>query len=110
MSELQGPKAWTYGEISYEGVARLQGLLPVHGSSGAFYDLGSGLGRMVLQVHLEWGMGKAVGVELSLERHTRAQAAAGRMAERLEEKGWAPEGTLELRNDNLLKTDLGRCS
>ena len=45
---MQGPKAWTYGEISYPGVVTLKDLLSP--CSGTFYDLGSGFGRMVLQV------------------------------------------------------------
>ncbi|XP_075266039.1 uncharacterized protein LOC142358532 [Convolutriloba macropyga] len=103
LSSLQGPKAWTYGEITFEGVQRLGEILDLPEEGGAFYDLGSGLGRMVLQVHLEWNVDKAVGVELSEWRHSRAERALRELSEIIP----LPGRTLELRNENLLTTDLG---
>ena len=37
-----------------------------------FYDLGSGLGKMVVHIGLEYGVKKSVGIELSKERHQAA--------------------------------------
>ena len=58
-----------------------------------------------LKVYLEWGLDKAVGVELSCDRHTRAEAAAARLLSKLD-RG-SVTGQLELRNANILETNLG---
>jgi len=102
LSATQGPKAWTYGEITFEGVQILKQEL---GSinDGVFYDLGSGLGRMTLQVFLDWAVRRAVGVELSEHRHRRAVRAL----EQLEPHIKACSGrTIEFRNENLLQSKM----
>lgn len=100
-SPLQGPKAWTYGEINFEGVQALQRELNVTGTD-VFYDLGSGLGRMVFQVGLDWGVAKCVGIELSETRHNRAVRAFHQL--KLVDSGFGD--CIELRNENLLTTDM----
>lgn len=58
----------TYGEITPEGVSDLVvefGLKP----GDVFYDLGSGVGKVAVQVYLESPVKKSVGVELSKTRH-----------------------------------------
>lgn len=106
LSTLQGPKAWTYGEISFDGVTRLKSELG-NVEDGVFYDLGSGLGRMVLQVFMEWRVGKAVGVELSEHRHSRAVRALHQLEPKISELAANfPERAVEFRNDNLLTTDV----
>lgn len=45
------------------------------GRSDVFADLGSGFGRLVLQVYLSTDVGRAVGVELGAKRHRVARSA-----------------------------------
>jgi len=47
--------------------------------SDIFVDLGSGVGRTVVQAALEFGCQDAYGVELSPSRHVRANAALNEM-------------------------------
>lgn len=70
-----------YGEITFEGVrVFVEHCLGSRASAGTdassshvFYDLGSGVGRMVLQVFLDFPVvQRSVGVELSRERHEAA--------------------------------------
>ena len=60
-SPAQSEFALTYGELTYEGASALGEILDL-GPDDVFYDLGSGLGRAVLQAHLQWGVGRAAGV------------------------------------------------
>ena len=73
MSPGQTEFALTYGELTYEGCTRLGEILAM-GPDDVFYDLGSGLGRATIQAHLQWGVKRAVGVELSAERSAPANA------------------------------------
>ena len=82
MSPGQTEFALTYGELTYEGCTRLGEILAM-GPDDVFYDLGSGLGRATIQAHLQWGVKRAVGVELSAERSAQARRAV----ERLEQNG-----------------------
>ncbi|CAK0834695.1 unnamed protein product [Prorocentrum cordatum] len=51
------------------------------GSDLVFFDLGSGVGRLVAQAYLEWpAVRRAVGVELSAERAARGTAAWAALA------------------------------
>jgi ankyrin repeat protein len=74
-----------YGEILPLGVVRmLQEAVPKAvplGTEDVFYDLGSGLGKMVLQVFLTTPISRANAVELSNRRH---QAAVGAWKQVLE--------------------------
>jgi SAM-dependent methyltransferase len=65
----------TYGEALPEGVDALRALLEL-GPDDVLYDLGSGTGRVVLQLGLTSAAGRLVGVELSPTRHEHAEAAA----------------------------------
>jgi hypothetical protein len=71
-----------YGEITSDGVNILMswvsGRLREHitGKPWSFVDLGSGVGRMCMQVYLAWGAACATGVELSRTRHEAAERAA----------------------------------
>ena len=106
LSATQSSFAMTYGEITHEGATELGRLLREHGDVGArdvFYDLGSGLGRAVLQAHLQWGVARAVGVELSRERHAKAERAKAH----LEAIGALdPNRRVDFVNDNLLDCDV----
>jgi riboflavin synthase len=71
----------TYGEALPEGVDALQALLEL-GPEDVLYDLGSGTGRVVLQLGLTSAAGRLVGVELSPTRHEHAQEAAAALRRR----------------------------
>lgn len=70
--------ASTYGEILPESVTQLIEILKI-GPSTVFYDLGSGVGKVAMQIHLQTPAKKVVGVELSTERHKNAQVALDRL-------------------------------
>lgn len=102
LSSTQGSFAWTYGELTFDGAAQLKELLDVS-ACDVFYDLGSGLGRLILQAHLQWGVARSVGVELSGDRHQKAVTAA----QRLSAQGCLdPSRRINLINDNLLACDV----
>lgn len=69
----------TYGEITPQGVAALFSLVGKLGGpmshEDAFFDLGSGVGKMVLQAYLTTGAGSSIGIELDASRHNDADAA-----------------------------------
>lgn len=58
-----------YGEISMNGVYKLNDELE---SSGSFYDIGSGNGKLLLQMSLISNFDKYVGIEISKIRHLYA--------------------------------------
>lgn len=68
----------TYGEITPEGVRMLLDLLQVD-VNDTFYDLGSGTGKVVLQAFLTTPCRRAVGIELSTQRHHTADRARSRI-------------------------------
>jgi len=118
-------KQGTYGEISPAGVDRLLRALaplllapPWHargfdneaGSDVAggdiFYDLGAGVGKVVLQAALAWtdgGLQGAVGVELGSERCAMAGQALQRLRHSL---GEVALKSVEFRCGNALETNL----
>ncbi|MFC1854784.1 hypothetical protein ACFLY6_02865 [Candidatus Dependentiae bacterium] len=63
-----------YGEITYESSAIVLNELNLN-KNDIFYDLGSGLGKFVIQTHLTTPAKKAVGIELSPTRLKRAKKA-----------------------------------
>lgn len=67
----------TYGELTPAGVDRLlRALSP--GDSDVFYDLGAGVGKVVLQVAMSVPVARCVGVELSASRCRVARRALWR--------------------------------
>ena len=74
---LAGPRAATYGEITAKGFTKLAKRLKL-GPSDRFADLGSGIGRTVVQAVTEFDVAASYGVEMSPTRHARAMA--GRQA------------------------------
>jgi len=64
-----------YGEILFDSVNSLLSKLQLT-KDDVFYDLGSGLGKFVLQVYLMTPVKKSVGIEFSVSRYQRAQSAA----------------------------------
>ena len=69
-----GPEAGIYGEMTTVGFRSLARRLEM-GVRDTYVDLGSGLGRTVLQAAGEFGVARAVGIELAGSRHELAQAA-----------------------------------
>lgn len=106
LSPSQTRFALTYGELTYEGATALGEILRL-GRSDVFYDLGSGLGRAVLQAHAQWGVGVAVGVELSPERHRKAQRAKTRFARAHRDDALVDfDRPVAFLNENILECDL----
>merc|ERR1711963_964671 len=68
-----------YMETAAEGVPVLLDAIASFGenlgASDTFVDLGSGLGKLVLQVFLTTDVGRAVGIEIIEERHHLASMA-----------------------------------
>jgi SAM-dependent methyltransferase len=78
-----GEGASAYGELEPEGLqALLTWLAP--GPEDVFYDLGSGTGRVPLQVALTSKVGRALGIELSAHRHAIARRALARILRALD--------------------------
>lgn len=62
----------TYGEILYNGINTLINNLSIK-NTDVFYDLGSGVGKVVLQLFLNTNIKKAYGVEACEIRHNSAE-------------------------------------
>ena len=63
----------TYGEITQIGTDNIvKKFKDYFNSNTVFYDLGSGLGKMVIHIGLEYGVKKSTGIEYSKERHEGA--------------------------------------
>ncbi len=61
----------TYGEITYESLKTLLDDLKPK-TSDVFYDLGSGVGKVAIQATLDYKFKKSFGIELSKDRHNKA--------------------------------------
>lgn len=85
----------TYGEIKYPSLQTLLNDLNIK-EDDVFYDLGSGVGKTVIQAHLNFPFKKTVGIELAPTRHKQAEAVADKLKNRM----------LEFRQDDMLETDL----
>ena len=71
---VHGGSSSTYGEITVKGFRELARRIEL-GVGDNFLDLGSGVGRTVVQAALEFGCQQSYGVEMSPSRHRRAQLA-----------------------------------
>ena len=71
---VSGEFSSTYGEITAAGFRALAKRIDLS-PADFFVDLGSGVGRTVVQATLEFGCQQSHGVELSPSRHERAQRA-----------------------------------
>lgn len=94
-----------YGEIKHEALNKLHSHLGI-GPRDIFYDLGSGVGKVVLQTGLFTQAQKVIGVELAKARHDDAVLALDRAAKidpRIKEK-------CLLINDDLMNIDLSKAS
>ena len=61
----------TYGTIEPMGVRKVLDVVNI-GPSDVFYDLGSGIGNVVVQVFKETNARKCVGIEIDANRHADA--------------------------------------
>lgn len=80
MKDIGGGVASVYGEISAGGFARLADRLRL-GPADTFVDCGSGLGRVVEQAAVDFGVSRSYGIEFAGSRHA---AACARLAQREE--------------------------
>jgi len=94
-----------YGEITYRSVEKLLHYLKL-GPKDIFFDLGSGVGKVIMQVGMTTKLTKAVGVELSETRFKSAKKALKTAAN----SGWIDPGKVEFRNEDILKTDLSKAT
>lgn len=74
VNAVSGKLGFVYGEITAQGMRRLARRVTLN-QSDCFYDLGSGIGRAVLQAFLEFGVHRSVGIELASTRHHQAEMA-----------------------------------
>jgi len=70
-----GFKGDTYGEITEKGVSQMIEHFSEYfdNPDGVFYDLGSGKGKLCIQVSKETNFSKVIGIELYEERHLEAE-------------------------------------
>jgi SAM-dependent methyltransferase len=92
----QGGNA-TYGEITYAGAQELLDDLKLT-KKDIFYDLGSGVGKLVTQVALNTPVAKAVGVELSPTRFNHAMD----VKKEIEKRRLLKNTKLSFLNENIL--------
>jgi len=103
----------TYGEITQEGAAQMFSDAHVALKPGdIFFDLGSGLGKLVLDAAVFAGA-QATGVELSSLRFDSGCDVLARLADEMQQQASSVNGSqavqtrrLELRNNDMLKTDI----
>jgi SAM-dependent methyltransferase len=91
----------TYGEIMPTASLQLVRYLDL-GREDVFYDLGAGVGKVVMMAALATDVARAVGVELSRSRVAKAR----RVLERAEDRAVVVRDRVELRNEDILKTSL----
>jgi SAM-dependent methyltransferase len=102
-SLIEKGAAPTYGEATYEAVARIAQMVEPELAKGVFYDLGSGVGKVVAQIYTTTKARKCVGIELSPTRHKSAQEALVRMGK----KGLIQKGrTISFKQGNILDENL----
>ena len=94
----------TYGEILYPSVNTLISLLSLT-EHDVFVDLGSGLGKIVLQVFLCSPVKEARGIEILPHLHNQALAVAHKLREELPDF-YAGERQLTFLSDDFLQTSL----
>ena len=87
-----------YGEITQTGTnALVNHFKEYFNEDSVFYDLCSGLGKMVLHIGLQYKIKKCVGIEYSKERHAGAIF--------LQQKYAPNNSTIQLKKENFLHSD-----
>src|SRR3990167_7081695 len=74
----------TNGEILYASINKLLSLIPLT-KEDVFFDLGAGVGKIVLQVFLKTAVKEAAGIELLPELHEKAIIAVQKIQRDLPE-------------------------
>ncbi|MDB6064538.1 MAG: Protein containing a histone methylation motif [Pedosphaera sp.] len=99
---LRGNRSVVYGELAPNGVRKLlRWLRP--GKTDVFYDLGSGVGKLVLELGMAAALKKCVGIEVAGSRWSGSQSAAMQA----KKEGWIKAKRLEFRKESFLDSDLG---
>ncbi len=94
-----GEKAYTYGELTVNGTNTfIESFHQYINQDTVFYDLGSGVGKMVIHIGLQCPVKKSIGVEFSKERHE--------MAIQLKETYTSHKNNIELYCDSFLSYDI----
>lgn len=83
VAEVSGEHGGVYGEITPYGFRDVASWMKLH-EDDVFIDMGSGVGKSVMQAWLEYGVQHSIGVELAPSRHARATRALGDIAQRHE--------------------------
>ncbi|CAJ1439216.1 unnamed protein product [Effrenium voratum] len=105
VAQNESLQAHTYGEVTPIGVRQMAEALGLRqlGPEVSFVDLGAGVGKMVLQLYLEFPrVTRALGVELHPVRAKRGKEAFSQMKALKDLQG--------LRRDGLLSALLPRCA
>lgn len=92
----------TYGEITFDGAQKLLEYLKLQ-ADDVMYDLGSGVGKLVVQVYLTTPVKKAVGIEFSPTRNNHAKAVRAQLKK---DKKLKPNRALEFKEEDMASTDL----
>lgn len=83
-----------YGEIGYDSVEEIiKTFKDYFNENTVFYDLGSGLGKLVIHIGLRCNVKKSCGIEYSLERYNYSV-------------GINPGGNIYFINDNFVNIDI----
>lgn len=91
-----------YGEIKPEAVSQLEEYLKLT-AHDVFYDLGSGVGKMVVQIYLDTPVKKSVGIELSPTRSNKAQSVKEKLKQ---QRLLDPKRILEFRTEDIMNSDI----
>lgn len=94
-----------YGEITFASLDKLIKYLKI-GQKDVFFDLGSGIGKVVLQVAMTTKAKKVVGVELSKSRFKESIAALKAAAK----EKWLDKHKCKILNKNILDADLSKAT
>ncbi|MBD3273624.1 hypothetical protein GF385_04730 [Candidatus Dependentiae bacterium] len=91
-----------YGEITYDSLKiLLDDLKPK--TSDVFYDLGSGVGKVTVQATLDYKFKKAFGIELSRNRHLKAEKIRAKLKKAKKIKS---HHNLFFKHEDISKTNL----
>ena len=70
---FKNKKHGVYGEMTFESVESVVNYFPKYFTKDTvFYDLGSGLGKMVMHIGMKYKVKKSIGIELCKKRHEGA--------------------------------------
>lgn len=94
-----------YGEITFASLDKLLTYLKV-GEDDVFFDLGSGIGKVVLQVGMTRPVKKVVGVELSASRFKESILALNEAAK----QKWVSKRHCQFVHQNILDANLSKAT